>query len=358
MSSRSFLLALPPLALAASALLPHPARACQPPPCYPAAVPFPAGTSVPANTPWIPFQVAGDFQTNDPAKSPPRVVAADGTTVPTTFTSARITPTAPLMPGQQYKIVYSEGCQTNATREHAFTAGPAQPRMPLAFEGGSAGTVSVTTSIEPYTEFGPCGQQTRIEKAAVARVRFTPSAGARAWAALAHLGFELDRLHGGITLPGGDYGRLARGPEVVATYYANCAGGTPQGNLAPGRHQIFVWLYVGDEKFVAPSSAEFDLTCGPPTPDDGGVAADAGTAPADTGTAPADAGTALADAGTVAADGGAPADAAPAPMPTATPAATSGCTLAGRGSEPPSSLWLAMAVMALAALVVRRRARF
>jgi hypothetical protein len=329
--------------------------------CSPARFPFPAGTTVPANVPWLPYYAPNDRRNpTPPVLPPPRLVRADGTMFPVSVDGFKLALSEPLEPGQEYRIVAPEGCRTGVTLSHAFKAGPAMPRRPLSFGGEGAGTLSVTTSVERYRSAGgPCEMDEWIERAAVARVKYTPSEGARAWAAIATLGFEVDRFNTGWPIASGDYGVLARNPEQVYTFYANCAGGQPQGNLAPGPHVLYGWFFVDGERFATPMSVPFNLSCGD-EPDggsdggsDGGRSPDAGGAEApppgpDAGSP--DLRVAGPDAG--APDAGAP-DAAITPPPRS--AASDGCSLGGSGQG--SLPWLALAAAGAAALTRRRRSR-
>jgi hypothetical protein len=263
--------------LGALALRARSAGACQPPPppgpCAKASVGFAANAVVPANVPGLPVSLAYDSKEGVTLLADSwRLVQEDGTRVPTTFAGGRMVPKEPLLPDRTYRIVHPVGCQAEPVAEHPFRTGPARPISPLSFGEGTAGTVTVTTSVGPYTDyFAPCGGPSTIPKAAVAHVRFSPSQGARAWAAVADLDVEIDRFNQGWTL---GRSRLAvQETNPIRTYYANCAGGQPEGNLEPGKHKIYVWFFVGDERFVSPSSAEFELSCDttPPPPPDAGA---------------------------------------------------------------------------------------
>jgi hypothetical protein len=353
------------------AVAPRPAQACTRPLCLSPTFSFPAGAVLPANVPYLPF-----FSDLDPDKGGPvhpeswRLVRDDGTAVDIELKANRIVPRAPLEPGRGYKVLYPADCQAKPRiGEQAFQAGPAGP-----LDGntpGDVGTVSVTTSIERYqVPGGPCDPTPRfIEQAAVARVHFTPSEAVRPWTPVARLGFEVDRFNTGAYA--GSEGVLAGDPETVTTYVVDCSAPTT-GMLGLGTHKVYLWFWVGDQRFPTPSTASFELSCA--------HSADAGTVPpviCDGGshsTAKPDGGSpdlAKSDGGspdTAKPDGGAgnpdgmAADADPTAQPPvslpSTPAPTDhaadagGCSLAPTGSTgAPAALFLILALT----LVARRR---
>ncbi|WP_233610112.1 hypothetical protein [Corallococcus sp. AB049A] len=300
--------------LGLGALAPPSAEACVAANCL-VDVRFPLpedGGAVPANVPGLvvrpPLREATEVATI-------QLLQADGTPVPFTLAiGARgthvVVPTAPLVPGTQYRIEAKGLCQfqETLTQSATFTAGP---ELPLPTTLGTLGVDTPKRGTFPVFGDAECGSP---QEGDFTSLRFTPSPELVPFLPWMTWTVEVDGQpwsfsnHHGLDSTGADHfdSHKYEYNRQLLSLYTVCTPGNPPPpgrGLTPGRHRATLQGTLERANLTLPPlSVDFELSCASPATD-GGPGDDGGVT-----------------------DGGIPGDADPIRGPS-----SDGCTQAGGG---------------------------